>query len=259
MVLIAPRIAQFFDGQTQSCLPRRRPCLTYQLLVALLVSGVAHQAHADGSRFSMIAQISSDWLYHGTTETDGEPVIGVNAEWQFSEEWFGGVEAHEGKVKNVQQRQRSIMAYLGRGFSLSDDWFLTASLQHREFPGSAKEWDFTEFEVDLLHRSGLGFSVDYSPDYYEHSVQAAATEFRYSEALRGNSYWYAHVGALLLWDNPWFGDDDYQYAQIGAGSSVGAINLDIAYHWNSRGEDEDLAGARFSNPQFMVQVVYKLR
>jgi len=261
----ALRLVQLYISKAHSLSSRsrhsyisRRPTSPFGVLL-LLSSVCVASAHADTPRLSIIAQVSSDWLYHGTTETAGEPVIGFNAEWQLSNTWFSGVEAHEGNVDGARQRQRSLMAYLGRGFELNKAWFLTATVQHREFPGGLKEWDFTEFAVDFSHRSGFGVSIDYAPDYYEHSVQAAATEFRYSDSIKGNNYWYAQVGALILWDDPWLGDDDYQFAQVGVGSSIGAINLDVAYHWNSRGESDDFAGARFSDPQFIVQLVYKLR
>lgn len=225
-------------------------------LTGSLCSAVALAEPAAGS-LGFVTQISSDWLYHGTTETLGEPVLGINAEWQSNGATFAGIEAHQARMPAEPQRQRSVMAYLGTGFALSESWFTTLSVQHREFPGSVKEWDFTEVSIDLAHRSGFGLRMDYAPDYYEHDIRAFAAEVRLSRPITPRSYWYAEVGALELSNEQSF--DDHQYAQLGVGTSVSSLNLDLAYVWNSQGRDNTFGRERYSPAKLVLQVAYRLR
>lgn len=218
------------------------------------------QAADKSGNLSLVAQTSSDWIYHGTSETLGEPTIGLNAEWQTPAGVFVGIEAHVAEQSNKtsdRQRQRSVMAYLGRGFEWGTDWFATVTLAHREFPGSAKEWDFTELGFNLNHSSGLDFTVDYSPDYYEHNTPSVAFEARYSKTLGKQSYWYAEAGLVELTASNTF--DDHHYAALGFGASVKSINFDLAYRWNNRGSSSNFGREAFSPSQFVFQFSYRVR
>ncbi len=205
----------------------------------------------------MVAQFSSDWVYRGTTETAGEPSLGLNIEWQATPTVFFGLETHQAREVGDRQRQRSVMAYIGSGFELSENWFATATIAHREYPGSTIEWDFTELGIDVSHSSGLGFALDYSPNYYEHDTPSIAAELRYSKRLVKRAYWYAELGAVELTAKNTF--DDHQYAALGLGGSVRTFNLDIAYRWNSLGSDGRFGQAEFSPSQFVFQLSYRIR
>lgn len=202
------------------------------------------------------ALLVSDLFYHGTTETVGEPALAINAEWQINSRYFVGLQVQQGIEDGPRQRQRSIMAYVGAGFSLSDNWFATASVQHREFPGSLAEWDFTEFELDFAHRSGFGFKIDYSPDYYERDSAAYSAEARFVGALNRQAYWYLEAGALEIDESEFL---DHQYARAGVGGSLGPVQLDVSYRVNSQGSSEFFGSEAFSPSKVVVELAYRLR
>jgi len=217
---------------------------------------LAHSHRQFAGSLDVTALLVSDLFYHGTTESVGEPAFALSAEWQVTPRYFIGFAASQAIQDGVQQRQRSFLGYVGAGFSLSDDWFATASVQHREFPGSAAEWDFTEFELDIAHRSGFGAKVDYSPDYYERDSAAVAAEVRFVDQLHRRAYWYVEAGLVEI-DAPEF--LDHQYARVGLGGSLARAQLDVSYRWNSRRRSEFFGSEPFSRSKIVVELAYRLR
>lgn len=206
--------------------------------------------------FGIVTQVSSDWIYHGTTETRGEPTVGINLEWHPNRHWFVGLEAHEARTSAERQRERSIMGYLGFGWQAAPDWYATISLQQREFPGSTKEWDLTEVEVELSHQGGFSLAVDYSPDYYEHNTTAVATELKYRHRFGQQRTLYGTVGALEFGRR---GLPDYRYAQVGGTVSWGSTSLDLSYGWNSADGDTRFGREAIRSPELLLQLAFRLR
>ena len=210
---------------------------------------------ATASDMELTALATSDWMYHGTSETEGEPAFGLAADWQLTPVVFAGIEAHQGIVKGEPQRQRSVMAYLGAGKAISDRLFLSGTASHREFPGGQKEWDFTEFTIALNHRSGWNFKIDYAPDYYEHNTTALASEVRYSRQFTQRLQGYVELGAIEFSNNRF---TDYRYGQIGFGATIASAALDLAYRRNSEGPDADFGRAPYSRGKIVAQLSYRI-
>lgn len=213
-------------------------------------------AQSPSDNLSAVVQFRSDWIYHGTTETLGEPVVGINIEWQTTSSFFVGIEAHRARERGDLQRQRSVMAYIGRGAELGQHWYATVSAQHREFPGSIKQWSFTEFETTFTHTSGWAIALNYSPDYYEHDTKSMGVEVSYSQPLGERSYWYGEAGALDLESDAFV---DHRYAQFGVGRSAGSYNFDMSYVWNNRGSEQSFGGEPYSPSKWLFQFTYRIR
>lgn len=210
--------------------------------------------HADG--VGVVVQAASDWVYHGASEVDGGDTLGLNVEWQINNLWFAGVEAHiADRQTPLRQRQRSIAAYVGRTAALSDSWVGSFALSHREFPGSSKEWDFTELHLSFTHDSGLQFVADISNDYYEHNTESLISELSYRRNLADRFYGFALGGRALFQEKH---IPEYSYFTLGAGFSSGAINAELSYTYNSE-DDRDLGGELLDSPEFVLQLSYRLR
>ena len=201
-------------------------------------------------------QGASNWVYRGTTETGNNPVLGVAIDWQATKRSFVGVEAHQAEVDGVAQRHRSFLIYAGAGVALGEDWYATGLVSHREYPGSGREWDLTEFRVQLDHTAGWTFGVDYSPDYYEHDTTSVAAEVAYRRDLNRRVYAYASVGAIEFSQSQF---PDYQFGSLGAGLRLGQVVFDISYRANTEGNDSSFGMAPFSNSRFVGQVSWRLR
>jgi len=222
--------------------------------VSLTVLTASTSANADD--IEVVALASSDWWYHGTTETGGNPAIGLAIDWEISDRVFVGVEAHQAEVDSVSQRHRSVMVYAGSGLAVTDQWYLSGTVAHREFPGSATEWDFTEFTVALNYSGVWTFSLDYSPDYYEHNTQAWTTELGYRRDLGERFFAYASVGAVTLTSSRF---TDYRFGQLGGGVRWRRAVLDLSYRANSEGDSTSFGRADLSDPRVVAQLTWRLR
>ncbi|MEM7219368.1 MAG: hypothetical protein AAF515_13465 [Pseudomonadota bacterium] len=251
-------------GRTRRSLPQDvkaefRPSTSLAVL-ALTFTSIATPAYAnDGLEIALLA--TSDWRYHGISETRRKPAIGIAFDWQVSETFFAGLEAHHAQVEGALQRQRSLMAYVGAGTRLGNDWYLSGSVSHREFPGSRKEWDFTEFEAQatrsLSSRSQVRFSVDYSPDYYEHNIQAWGIEGQYTMSL--NDRWYVTLEAGRLAFSKQTAGPEYGYGRLGAGWRADNLLLEVSVNANTEGSDAAFGAEAYNDLVIVGQLTWRLR
>ncbi len=225
----------------------------HALLVLMAVT--APSALADNNQVVVTAIAASDWLYHGTTESDGAPVLGLNAEWHASRGFFVGVQGHEARKRGYRQRERAAMAYAGYTLPERGGWAATMSLARREFLASVKDWDFTEWSVDLAHRDGFGLRADFSSDYYAHNTRSLALEARYLRDLGNRWYGKVSAGRVELSNPVWL---DHHYFQLTLGRAVGAANIELVGHWNNQGSDRDFGREDYSDPSIAVQIGLRL-
>ena len=218
-------------------------------------------AVALGSDLEVALLATSDWMYHGTTETRGEPAAGVAIDWQINAHVFAGAEIHQAVVDGDPQRHRSTRFYAGAGTPLSNRWFLSGSLSHREFPGGRKEWGITEVDVQLDGRLGdrgrLRLNADYSPDYYAHNTQAVSLEGRYLVDLHPHWYCYASLGAIEFERDSVI--SDYRFGSVGVGARWRGLTVDLSWRGNSAGADESFGLEALSDSKVVAEVSWRLR
>ncbi len=228
----------------------------YSALICLCPSVWAYDTDSVSEEIGVIINAASDWIYDGTTETQGEPSIGINAEWRLLQSLFLGFDAREADVRRNRQRQRSVGAYIGLDQTFGNDWYTSFSIQHREFPGSLAEWDFTEFIFQLAYQDNWLLSLDYSPDYYERDTEGYGGTLSYSHNFNRNTYWSAQVGSQQLSEQRF---TDYHYANIGIGYSASRLNVDLSYGWNSENGTILFGQQPLLSPQLLLQVSYRLK
>jgi len=231
-----------------------RSC-TLASLICFCVGCFATSSSVAGD-VQIVAQVASNWTYRGTTETGDNPAIGIAVDWQATERVFVGVEMHQAEVDAVSQRHRSFLVYAGAGMTLGKKWYATGLVSHREFPGSAREWDTTEFGLQFDHTAGWTFGVDYSPDYYEHNTAAIAADIGYRHELGRHLYVYGNVGVIEFSESRF---PDYGFGSIGTGVRLGRVVLDVSYRANTEGSDSRFGMAPLSNPGFVAQLNWRLR
>ena len=210
---------------------------------------------ANGDQWLITGVAASDWLYHGTTETDGRPVVGVNTEYNHRSGFFAGAQGHQARESGPRQRERALMGYVGVSLGLTDALSTTLAASRRYFLQSSKGWDNVEYSAELQHTSGLGLKLDYSPDYYEHNTRSTAVEVSYLHTFA--DVWYAELelGRLNLSNPRWL---DHDYAALRVGRTWRAWSVETTAHWNSRGSDESFGRETYSDPGLTLQVNYRL-
>lgn len=225
-------------------------------LICISPNILAYDGEKKTEEFGVVVQAASDWIYDGTTETRGEPSIGINGEWRAQPALFLGFEAHEANVRADRQRQRSISAYIGIDQSLGENWYTALSLQHREFPGSIKEWDFTEVILQFAYLDNVSLSLDYSPNYYARGTKGFGGVLSYTRNISRRTYWSAEVGSQQLSESRFV---DYEYARLALGLSTSKLNIDISYGWNSEDGNLLFGNEPLLSPELLLQVSYRIK
>lgn len=212
-------------------------------------------AEANPNQWLITGVAASDWLYHGTTETDGRPVLGVNAEYNHRSGFFSGIQGHQARESGPRQRERALMGYAGVSLGVSEHLSATVSASRRYFLQASKGWDNVEYSAQFQHSNGLGLKIDYAPDYYEHNTRATAVEISYLH--RFADVWYAQLelGRLNLSNPRWL---DHNYGALRVGRTWRAWSIEATGHWNSRGSDQNFGQETYSDPGLALQINYRL-
>ncbi|MBO1255945.1 hypothetical protein J3L16_09640 [Alteromonas sp. 5E99-2] len=203
---------------------------------------------AANEHLSVYARLSSDWIYHGLSETGENPSLGINAEYRLSSSWVSGIAFRDAKNDGLRQRHRNVDGYLGWEHPINEDWFTGIYIKRRSFVGAAREWDFNELTVQSSHSSGFGFGFDVSDDYYATDSRSIALEASYSRPISSQSFWRATLGHFDL--NNQF---DYQYANIKAGYQYKLISIELGYHWVSESISFSDVGP-IESPKFVLEL-----
>ena len=224
-------------------------CSRYYLasFIWLITSSSVHAVE----RVSVFARLASDQVYHGISESSGNPSIGVNIEVQLSPLWVAGINASEGQVDNVRQRHRNISPYIGAEFAINEDWFGGAYLQVRRFLDSAREWDFEELNITASHVNGLSGRISYSPDYYATGASSFAIESQYQHTLSEPFYLAATAGYFDLQS-----EIDYFYANVKFGARYKQYSAAVSYQWVSESVFPSPVG-RVESPGIVFEVLCK--
>ena len=197
----------------------------------MLFCSFASQAAAQGA-FSLHGQLSSDWIYHGRSDVQDEPTVGVNFEYLSSAGVFVGAERHWTEVGSASRDQRSSTYYAGYHLPLRADWYLTAALKKRTSKGSISRWNYEELYLQVTLPNGLSARVDYADDYYSRDLQALSTEVHYRQNFNDQWFWQANLGYQVLEQR-----QDNAYGMLAAGIALKNTRVRLAVHWT---RDDDL-------------------
>ncbi|MEM8548948.1 MAG: hypothetical protein AAGF46_12385 [Pseudomonadota bacterium] len=232
-----------------ACRRRRATALYTSVLAAL---GLTTDAVADGIGF--VVQSASDTIYHGTPETGGEPFLATTLTWQATDLFFAGASARVSPVPNQRQRHHSYDLFAGTSLAIDSNWLTTFSAVRREFPGSQKAWQYTEYRLELAHERGFQVRLEYAPDYYAHKTEATVLELRNTHFLGRHSYWQIGAGGVALSRKNL---PDYYYAELGVGVSSARWTLDVSYGWNSEDGSDLFGGPPIRSPGVVFSVAYR--
>lgn len=220
------------------------------LLLFVFTTGQYSVVHAN-ERLSIYGLIANDWIYHGVSETAGNPNLGINIEYQASSIAVLGLTANEANVQGVRQRHRNITPYIGAEFAINDNWFGGVYIQARRFLDSAREWDFEEYSTTLSHQNGFSARLDYSPDYYSSGLTATTLALKFQRPVYQSLYATAAVGHVELGS-----EQDYQYGHVKLGFRYKRYSASLGYYHVSRSFLSSAIGP-VRSPGVLVELVCK--
>jgi uncharacterized protein (TIGR02001 family) len=194
----------------------------------------------DTARFDVDLSVSSDYVVHGITRSQGGPVVQAQLGWTGESglmigAWLSTLDLNPGPGPN-----RELDPYIAKRWALSPDWSLRTDVTRYMFRPrfGHTQYDYTELRGALAFRDVVDLAVSWAPDYsgyswvgsahgrtmvtYEASAHLPATRWigfnagigrRDLQQAFGASYWYwsagteAHFNPLSL-ALTWIGTSD---------------------------------------------------
>jgi uncharacterized protein (TIGR02001 family) len=215
------------------------------LALAALAASDANAAGFETSRLSADLAVSSDYVVHGITRSQGKPVVQAQLGWSGESGWMAGTWLSTIDPNRGSGPTYEVDPYIAKRRLVNGDWSLRTDLTRYMFrPQSGYlRYDYTEVRGALSYRDVLDMAVSWAPDYsgyswrgaasnrtmltYEASAHFPATRWlglnagvgrRDLQLAFGVSYWYWSAGTETTIDR-------FSFALTYIGSSYGAREL----------------------------------
>jgi uncharacterized protein (TIGR02001 family) len=134
--------------------------------------------------------VSTDDLYHGLSETAGEPSLAAGFDYRTDRDVFAGLTAATVNLNPGPSAPVELGAFVGRAVEWGADWSGRVQLSHDEYPGdpSGVGYAYSEAVASLAWRELLTATLAYSPDATRFSTQGF-NRHRAAAAVEGAGHW----------------------------------------------------------------------
>jgi uncharacterized protein (TIGR02001 family) len=214
--------------------------------IGLLVTG----ANADAATISGTAALTSDYVWRGTTQTQGDPAMQAGFKFTDGSGWYLSIWGSnvEFAPETHASSERDFSA--GWAHSVSDEWAVDFNVLAYRYPSTTVDLNWTELNGTVTYAGNYWLSVGYSPEVFGSNETGIYTllgaKFPLSDSFRIE----AAAGYYFLHDLNGDGHDDrYAHALL---SAVWAFKAPFearltAHATDSNAEDffgDDFAGTR---------------
>lgn len=149
-----------------------------------------------------MVNLSSEYVFRGLTQTQGDAAVQAGLNWRRDGHWFAGVWASTVDPNPGPGPTFELNVYAGRTFDFGSDWFAKLVAVHYLYPDDtpALRWDYDEAIASLSFRERLVATVAWSPNSFGFSRGRIVTDRRaltYELAghLPWRDAWVASAGA----------------------------------------------------------------
>lgn len=201
--------------------------------VVLLLCAASFSANA--ADFSGYLALTSDYVWRGVTQSDGDPAVQLGGEVSFDTGIYTGLWGSTIDINNGADRQRDteLIYYLGYSYDLDSRWTLGASIVAYTYPGQtgSVDYNYEELSVSANFRDRAWLEYAYSPDLYDTGAESHNVEL-YTEwpagkhLIVGAGAGYYDVSSLV--------GTGYGYWQLGLTWPINRFDLDLRYHDTNR-------------------------
>ena len=208
-------------------------CRTLQLAGLLLAC--ATWSRAGAVELSGYLVLTTDYVWRGITQSDGDPAAQLGAEVAFDTGIYLGIWGSTVDIYNGANRQRDteVIYYAGYGHDLSERFTLGASVVAYTYPGQSGSFDYNyeELSVSLNYADRAWLEYAYSPDLYDTDIESHNIEV-YTEWPAGK---HLVVGAGAgYYDVSRLVGTGYGYWEFGITWPVSRFDIDLRYHDTNR-------------------------
>ena len=138
---------------------RRTPALraAAALSLALVITAPAYAATVGGS-----AALTTDYVWRGTTQTQGDPAVQAGFKASADNGLYGAVWGSNVEFAPETKASSEIDVTVGWGGALSDDWALDVNLTHYRYPSTTVDLNWTEAIGTLTWKQNYWAPVSYT-------------------------------------------------------------------------------------------------
>lgn len=213
---------------------------------------VVGQAFALEFTPSAVLSLKTEPIYRGISESENNQAAALNVDLPLSENWMAGIGASSVLTGGDNQRDRSITSYFSYNNEINNTLVVGASLLHRAFPGSIKEWDYTELQTSVRWNDAVSVTLAYADNYYHHDTATITAGIDWFKPISARRYWSASLGTTKF-DNAII--SEYVYANLGVGWRKGPMTAEISYGYTTR-HDVVLFGYVIESPELQLNLTY---
>jgi uncharacterized protein (TIGR02001 family) len=127
-------------------------------VLLLATTGLANAADAGGT-----AAITTDYVWRGTSQTQGDPAVQVGASIAADSGWYGAIWGSNVEFPGTGANTEFDFT-LGWAGALSDDWALDVNVLHYRYPSTTVDLDWTELNGRLTYADRYWLALGYSPE-----------------------------------------------------------------------------------------------
>lgn len=223
--------------------------LPLALIAAFTLSPTARAVDLSGS-----AALTSDYLFRGISQTQGDPAAQAGFKMAGGSGIYGSVWGSTVEFPGDTGASAEIDYVVGWGGAINDDWTVDVNVTYFDYPSARVDLDYAELIGTLTWRSNYWLMVGYSPDVFatdEAGIYVfAGAKFPITDTVRIE----AGAGHYTL-DDAY--DDSYAHAQLSAVYAWAPVELRLTAHGTDSGGDnifgENLAGSRI---EFALQAFF---
>ncbi|MBF6024330.1 TorF family putative porin [Lysobacter niastensis] len=201
---------------------------------------------ASAATVSGNAALTSDYVWRGTTQTQGDPAVQAGFKLAGDSGFYGSVWGSNVEFAPDTHASSELDFTIGWAGNISDDFALDVNVLRYQYPSTTVDLNWTELNGTLTYRNNYWLSLGYSPEALgsdEDGIYSqVGARFPINDAFRIE----AAVGYYWL-DEIY--DDSYLHGQVSAVWAVKApLELRLTAHaTDSNAEDifgDDFAGDR---------------
>ncbi len=211
-------------GDNNMCVRQFKRALPVLGLAAASLFGPAAQA----STLSGNATLTSDYLWRGTTQTQGDFSTQAGVKWAADSGIYASAWGSNVEFSPDTHASSELDLVVGWRGALSTDWALDANLTHYRYPSTTVDLDWTELGATLTWKQNTWLQVGWSNDVL--ATDATGTYVQLGTRVPLGEAWRIEGALGHYWLDNAYGDS-YSHAQLGAVWAFKApFELRVTYH-----------------------------
>jgi uncharacterized protein (TIGR02001 family) len=191
----------------------RRPSPAF--VVSSLATGLllAAASSASAASFSGSGALTTDYVWRGTTQTQGDPAVQAGFKASADSGVYGAVWGSNVEFAPETKASSELDVIVGWGGNLAEDWALDVNLTHYRYPSTTVDLNWTEAIGTLTWKQNTWAQLGYSNDALATGEAGAYAQLGAKLPLSEQVRLEAAAGYYWL-DDAY--DDRYTHAQLGA-------------------------------------------